>query len=371
MKPRDRVLAAFKGEEVFPVPFDVYKNGFYPKLRAGLLQHFGLPEDDYDGLLLALGACFRFGTPLYIGPLLEEDPSGVPSYPCRKVARNIWGTWDGPETYYDGFDRPLRSAETIVDIDSHAWPSPDWYAYDRAGSLWDTAETYLPVAEWATRNSDFARHGAGWNPVFSRVMDLFGMETGLRHLADRPDLIHVTVAHIGDFLVEFYRRFACAGRGHYDVLGFGDDFASQGGMLVAPSKWREYFLPLWKSLFAIAHENGMKAGLHSCGSVRPVLGDLIDAGLDVLEVVQVTAVGMGPAELKREFGRHLAFYGGMDTQHILPQGSPADVRREVRRLIDILGKDGRFILASVHFLMDDVPVENVLAMYDEARTYRG
>lgn len=142
-------------------------------------------------------------------------------------------------------------------------------------------------------------------------------------------------------------------------------------MLVAPNKWREYFLPLWKRLFAIAHEHGMRVGLHSCGAVRPVLSDLIDAGLDILQVVQVTAVGMDAAELKREFGRHLAFYGGMDTQHILPQGSPADVRREVRRLIDILGTDGRFILASMHFLMDDVPVENVLAMYDEARTYRG
>jgi uroporphyrinogen decarboxylase len=80
---------------------------------------------------------------------------------------------------------------------------------------------------------------------------------------------------------------------------------------------------------------------------------------------------MDPVELKREFGRHLTFHGGMDTQKILPLGSPADVRRETRRLVDTLGKGGHFILASMHFLMDDVPVENVLAMYDEARTYQG
>ena len=370
MNPRERVLAAINGEEVLPVPFDVFENGFYPRLRAGLAQHFGVDKDDYEALLRALGACMRWARPLYVGPTPEEDVSQQPVYPLTKVFRNIWGTWDGLETYYDGLARPLRAAETIADIDAHAWPDPDWFDYERIGSLWDIPEGYVPVAQWAAERSDFARHGTGWNPVFSRVMDMFGMETGLMHLADRPDLIHATVAHIGEFLEEFYRRFARAGQGHYDFLGFGDDFASQKGMMLTPNMWREYFLPLWKRLFAIAHQHGMKASMHSCGSIRPVLGDLIDAGLDILEVVQVTAVGMEPANLKREFGRHLAFYGGIDTQRILPLGNPTDVRREVRRLIDTLGKGGRYILASMHFLMDDVPVENVLAMYDEATTYR-
>jgi uroporphyrinogen decarboxylase len=114
----------------------------------------------------------------------------------------------------------------------------------------------------------------------------------------------------------------------------------------------------------------MKALMHSYGAVRPVLGNLIDAGLDVFEVVQITADGMDPVGLKREFGAHLTFYGAVDSQKILPYGTPNDVRREVRRLVDTLGKRGRYILASMHLLMDDVPVENVLAMYDEARSYQ-
>ena len=370
MKPRDRVLAAVDGNEIYPVPLDVFENGIHPKLRAGLLKHFGLAGDDNEGLLHALGACVRWAQPLYVGPQLEEDPSREAAYPSKTVMRNIWGTWSGISTYYDESDRPLRSAETVANIDAHRWPDPDWFDYDRVFDFRDTPETHVPVAQWAARHSDFARHAGSWNPVFCRVMDLFGMETGLMHLADRPDLIHATVAHIAEFLEEFYRRFARAGRGHYDILGFGDDFASQEALLVTPSKWREYFLPLWKRLFAIAHENGMKAGLHSCGSIRAVLRDLVDAGLDILEVVQVTAVGMNPAELKREFGHHLTFYGGMDTQHILPQGTPADVRRETRRLIDILGKNGHYVFTTMHFLMDDVPVENALAMHDEAMTYR-
>jgi uroporphyrinogen decarboxylase len=104
--------------------------------------------------------------------------------------------------------------------------------------------------------------------------------------------------------------------------------------------------------------------------VRAILGDLVDIGLDILENVQVKAAGMDPGELKREFGKHLTFYGGMDTQEVLPQGTPEDVRREVRRLIDAMGTDGRYIFCTVHYLMGDVSVENSLAMYDEANTYR-
>jgi uroporphyrinogen decarboxylase len=113
----------------------------------------------------------------------------------------------------------------------------------------------------------------------------------------------------------------------------------------------------------------MKNMMHSCGAVRPVIGDLIDAGLDILEVVQVHASGMDAANLKREFGADLAFYGGIDVQELMPYGSVEDVRREVRWLVDTLGVGGRYILAPSHFLMDDVPVANVIALYDEARTY--
>lgn len=134
--------------------------------------------------------------------------------------------------------------------------------------------------------------------------------------------------------------------------------------------WREFFLPVWKRLFPIAHKHRMKASLHSCGSVREVLGDLVDAGLDMLEVTQVSAAGMDPVELKREFGAHLIFYGGVDVQHILPDCRVDEVRSEVRRLIEILGENGGYILASCHFMMDDIPVENALAMYDEARSFQ-
>ena len=272
-------------------------------------------------------------------------------------------------TYSDEIERPLRAIKTVADVDAHRWPDPRWFDYGRVGWLWHDPEQYLSWSTWATRHSAYLRLAGGFDPVFSRIMDLCGMQAGLILMAARPDLIHALVDHIGEFLEEYYRRMAEAGQGYIDVLCFGDDFASQDRLLVSPRRWREYFLPLWKRLFAVAHRYGMRALLHSCGSVRAVLGDLIDAGLDIFEVVQVTAAGMSPAELKREFGAHLTFYGGMDTQHLMPHGGPDVVRAEVRRLVDTLGKGGRFILATSHLLMDDVPIGNVLGMYNEAETY--
>jgi len=369
--PRERVLAAMNGEELYPIPVDLYENGVHWELRSSLLRHFGLAEDDNEGLLKALNACIRWAMPLYVGPPLEEVPSGIPIYPSRKVRKDIWGTYgESVASYYDGIPRPLRSAETVAEVDAYPWPDPDWFDYDRLGWLLDPPEAYMPVAEWAGRYSDYARLAGGWSPIFSRAMDLFGMETGLLHVASRPELIEAASARNADFLEEYYRRLARVGRGHFEIMAWGDDIASQRGLLLSPAKWRKWFLPIWKRLFAIAHENGMKVAFHSCGSVRVVLPDLIDIGLDIFENVQVNAVGMDAAELKREFGQYLTFYGGMEIQEVLPKGSTDDVRREVRRLIGILGENGRYIFTTAHYLMDDVPMGNALAMYDEAVKYR-
>jgi uroporphyrinogen decarboxylase len=188
-------------------------------------------------------------------------------------------------------------------------------------------------------------------------------------MALRPDLIDTAIAHILEFYEEYYRRFAKSAQGYFDVLEFGDDFASQASMLFSPVSWRRYFLPAWRKLFAIAHEFGFKTMMHSCGAIRPILPDLINGGLDIFEVVQTTAIGMDAGELKREFGQDLVFYGGMDVQKIMPNDTPADIRLESRRLINVFGKDGGYIFETSHFMMDDIPVENVLAMYDEGSTY--
>ena len=378
MTPRERTLAVIDGEELFPVPFDLIMNFIHPRPEGGLCRHFGLADGDHEGLLAALGAHTRWGKPAYIGPPLEPAPFSIPSsFPNKAATRSIWGGWVGVNTYTDQFIRPLRDAETVADVEAHTWPNPDWSDYGRIGWLEDSPQQYAPIGEWAAKRSQYLRIVGGFDPVFSRIMELCGMERGLLMLAANPPVIHALVAHIGEYMEQYYRRIAQAGRGYpassrgyIDVIAMGDDFAGQRGMLLHPDRWREYFLPLWKRLFTIPHQYGMKAQLHSCGAIRPVLGDLVDAGLDVFEVVQISATGMDPVELKREFGAHLTFYGTVDVQTVLPFGSAQEVRREVRRLIDVLARGGRFILANSHIVQEDVPVANVLAMFDEARSYR-
>ncbi|MBA7637471.1 hypothetical protein ES703_45116 [subsurface metagenome] len=249
MKPREKVNAAINGEEIFPIPTDVFENAIHPILAGKLCEHFGLDKVDHRGLIHALGAHFRWAKPAYIGPPLEEVFSErSAAFPFEKITRNMWGTFDGIESYADLLlDRPLSSAETVADIETYNWPDPDWFNYERIGWFFtDDLGSYLLPSQWAKKYSNYARAAGSWNPVFCCIMDLFGMEKGLMHIASRSDLIHATVAHIGDFLEEYYKRLARACKDYADILCFGDDFAGQNGMLLNPQKWREYFLPLWK-----------------------------------------------------------------------------------------------------------------------------
>ena len=370
MNPRERALAAMNGVEIFPVPVDVTTNLIHWQLENQIARRLGVKGR--AGVFRALGAHIRWANPKYIGPALEKSPVQPPDpWPNKHAFKNIWGAYAGLNSYSDSIvERPLRDAGSVADVEEHNWPNPEWFDYDMViPNLWYGTDHYLPVALWAAENADYARVIGGYEPIFGRVCDLCGIETALIKTATDPNIVHALVAHITDFLEEWYRGIARAAEGHVDILAFGDDFAGQTGMLMHPGKWRAYFKDSWTRLFAIAHEHGMKALFHSCGAIRPILGDLIDAGIDILEVVQIRAKGMDPVELKRDFGAELTFYGAVDVQDVLPNYSPEGVRDEVRRLIDIFGSGGRYVLASSHLLHPDVPVENVLAMYDEALSY--
>ncbi len=367
---RERILAAASGVETYPIPVDVTTNLIHWRLEEQLMTRLKVP--DRASLFQALGAHMRWANPKYVGPPLEkskvqpDDP-----WPNKHAVRNIWGAYAGLNTYSDSVvARPLRDVGSVADVERHTWPDPAWFDYDRViPNLAYGTDSWQPLPQWAEENAQYARVIGGYEPIFGRICDLCGIERALVLTATDPDVVQALVAHITGFLEAWYRGIARAGEGCVDILAFGDDFSGQSGILLNPRKWREYFKESWAQLFAVAHQHGMKAQFHSCGGIRPILGDLVDVGLDILEVVQVQARGMDPVELKREFGAYLTFYGAVDVQHVLPHGTADTVRSEVRRLVDVLGPGGRYILASSHLLYPDVPVENVLAMYDEAHSY--
>ena len=364
---RDCALAAIAHREASDLPVDVWENGIHPTLAAGLFAEFGLQPGHPEVLLRRLGAHFRWGSPVYVGPELKtvELPQ-PPAWPFTRISRGIWGTLDGIETYTDTIARPLAAAETVKEIESHAWPDPDWFDYATVCWLIDSRQTQHVLDDWAQANRDYCLVVGGWNPMFSRLMDLFGMQRGLRNIIAEPQLIEAAIAGVGDYLCRYYERLARAASGKAQILGYGDDFAGQNGMLISPGHWRRFFLPLLKKLFAIGHKYGFKNQMHMCGSIRPVIPDLIEAGLDIYENLQSKTKGMDAAGLKRDFGRDLVFYGGIDVQQDLPFLTPSEIFDETRRFIDIMAGDGGYILASTHFLLGDIPAKNVIAMYEAA-----
>ena len=140
----------------------------------------------------------------------------------------------------------------------------------------------------------------------------------------------------------------------------------QSGPQISPAMYREFFAPRHRVLWQRAKELApVKVMLHCCGGVRPLLGDLADAGLDAINPVQITCEGMEPAALKRDFGHRLCFWGGgCDTRQILPHATPDEIRRHVRREVEILQPGGGFVFQQVHNIMADVPPENIQAMFD-------
>ena len=150
-----------------------------------------------------------------------------------------------------------------------------------------------------------------------------------------------------------------------DILRFGDDLGMDTGMFMSREKYQQLFKPYHTKLNAYVHEHSqMKTFLHSCGSIYPIIGDLIDAGYDVLNPVQTTAYQMDPAVLKREFGKDITFWGGgCNTRTILNRSTPEEVYEYTRRMIDIFAPGGGFVFNQEHNIMPDVPAKNILAMY--------
>src|SRR6185369_935594 len=182
-------------------------------------------------------------------------------------------------------------------------------------------------------------------------------------------------AHIMDKVLEMQiaywdKMFSTIGD-NIDVAATADDFAGQTDLLISPRTYRRLCKPRHKALFDFIHSHSRaKVFFHSCGAIRAVIPDLIEIGCDILNPVQVRATGMDSAELKREFGRDIVFWGGgVDTQRVLGEGTPQQVREEVKRRVTDLMPGGGFVFNTIHNIQPNVPVENIIAMWETLREY--
>jgi len=201
--------------------------------------------------------------------------------------------------------------------------------------------------------------------VFEMYWRLQGMEKTLIEIALQPALAKEMMRRCTEFSIALSEA-ACR-RFDFDWLWLGDDAGGQRSMLMSPGMWRDMVKPLLKENADVAKKRGLYVAFHSCGAIRPIIPDLIEIGVDVLNPIQCNCPGMHPPELKREFGSKLAFMGGVDTQGVLPNGTAGQVRRATAELLEGMTCDGGgYIFAASHTVPPETPDENIFAMYDEA-----
>ncbi len=201
--------------------------------------------------------------------------------------------------------------------------------------------------------------------LFEMVCRIRGMEAASLDLSASPQRSQVMLEEAASFSVHLAE--AACDRFTLDWLWTGDDVGGQKGMIMSPQCWCSSIRPQLARIFSVGKSRGLWVAYHCCGSIRPIIPDLIEMGLDVLNPIQSNCPGMDPLELKKEFGTVLSFMGGVDTQHLLPNGSAEEVFRSTIRLVEGMNADGGgFILAASHAVPPETPMENIFAMYQAA-----
>ena len=216
----------------------------------------------------------------------------------------------------------------------------------------------------AARETGTAVCGGVWASVFTQARHLLGEETFLVALYEEPEYIRAFLARLTESYLDVNRVYLEKCAKYLDLFYFGSDFGTQRCLFISPAHFREFFKPCLARLVKQAKDFGLPVMYHTCGNVSDIVGDLAEIGVDILDPVQVSANGMTPEELRRFKGK-IGFCGGVSTQDVLPFGSPEDVRRAFRRLVQTLGPEG-LIAAPDQDMIGDVPTENVAALFDPA-----
>lgn len=342
MTSKERVAAAIERRPVDRLPIFMW---FHPETTAILAEVLEIPAFEV-GAAMGNDVCQRWvGNNFAMEGIVHENEGDSHV--------DYWGIKWGR---YGGFNQIMHyplEGKGEKEVSQYRFP------YDRIDDLLRNLDDLAPF-----RESHFI--GCDVSPcIFEFLCRLFGMNDAMLHMAiQEPWFL--------DFLrsaVDFNVRLAETACDRYalDWLWTGDDVGGQQGMMLDPVMWREVLKPQLKRIFDVGKRHGLPVAYHSCGGIRPIIGDLIEIGLDVLNPIQCDCPGMDALELKREFGRELTFMGGVDTIGLLPNGTADEVRKATRRLIDGMTADGGgYILAASHTVPPETPLENIFAMYHEA-----
>ena len=356
-KERFHAVCEFRLPDRFPMDYLAT-----PATDARLYAYYDVATQ--DDLLDVLGIDFYYlsfrdisqnesSLPFYHGPELEMNGQ---ERVCPFGIRWTRGAYASKFAVDEAIKGPLEKATRPADILRYSWPSIDDF-------------DVTPLHQECERHSDKVLVGGCWTGILGDSYRMMGFENFLLALAYNRELAGTLVNRMTDFYLKLNDKVFREIGDKLDIWNWGNDFGSQSGLLFSPDMFAEVFLPHIRALNELAHGYGLKVMMHSCGAIAPLIPLLIEAGVDILDPIQVTAAGMDPSSLKQQFGDRIVFHGAVDTQHVLPVEDVAGVYGHAQDILGILGRNGGYIFAPSQILQADIPVKNIEAMYRAAREF--
>ncbi len=339
MNSRERVLTAFALEEPDRVP---RWGGLSPEFMEKAKQVLQCADD--ESLRIRFGDDFRRVSARYAGPEFPLSPGAV--------SRTIFGIERRGVGYGQPTSHPLADA-SIRELHEYPWPDPQWM---------DVSRIREEALAWQRQ---YAILGGDWSPFWHDAIDLLGMENLYFRMHDEPEAVDVLLQHLVDYYAAVSQRIFDAAADVIDIFFIGNDFGSQTGPLVSPAQFDRFLLPHIQRLIDLGHAYQLPVQLHCCGGFEPLMPAMIAAGLDGLHAIQPCCHGMDLAQLKAKYGRAILFNGAIDSHHVLIEGTPDLVRRKTREVLAIMAPGGGYVAGASHdYVLEETPVENVLAMFD-------
>lgn len=343
MTSRERVLAAFEHEQPDRVPcWFGASDEFWAKARNEL-------QLDDEGLRLRFGDDFRRVFAKYAGP----------DFPLSEGAtfRTVFGVERQGLGYGQPVNHPLAEA-TIEEVHDYPWPDPAWM------------DVSIIKSEAQNYNGEFAILGGDWSPFWHDAIDLLGMENVIMKMYTEPEFVDAFMQHMVDYYAAVSSRIFDAAADAIDIFFIGNDFGSQTGPLLGPDLFERFMMPHLRRLIDLGHDYNLKVQMHCCGGFAPLIPMMIEAGLDALHAVQPDCYGMELKKLKAEFGDKILFNGAIDSHNILIDGTPQTVRKRTAEVLDIMMPGGGYVAGASHdSILEETPVENVVAMFDTITSY--
>lgn len=339
MTPKERWLTVLNRQKPDRVPMDYWAT---PEATIKLIKHLNCSSEQEMLEKLHLDFAIKV-KPRYVGP---EIPESYDIFGCKYKRVDY-----GAGVYDECIFHPLAQFRSVEEIEkNYTWPKPDWFDWSEIEKQLEGKEKY-PVA------------GGEYEP-FLIYKRLRGEELAYLDLVINSEIVDYCLDELFYLSYEDMRRIYEKIPGKVTFSYVAEDMGGQNDLLLGPDQIRKYLLPRIKKMVDFVHQAGVFAFHHNDGSIRRIIPDLVEAGIDILNPIQWRCRGMDRKELKQEFGPKVILHGGMDNQYTLPFGTAAEVKREVLDNLRILGKGGGYILAPCHNIQAITPPENIVAMYD-------